>query len=74
MLPRLFRRHPREWGPLEWLAVFGLGVLVAVAITVAVTMARGPGRCGDDLRDIGGDCVGVTAEAFEADPGIEGLI
>ncbi|SEC97828.1 ABC transporter substrate-binding protein [Streptomyces melanosporofaciens] len=74
MLFRLFRRHPREWGPLEWLAVVGVGALVAVAITVVVNVAQGPGRCGDDLREIGGDCVGVTAEAFEADPGIESLI
>ncbi|EXU63509.1 mucin [Streptomyces sp. PRh5] len=74
MLLRLFRRHPREWGPLEWLAVVGIGALVAAAITIAVTMAQGPGRCGDDLRDIDGDCVGVTEEAFEAAPGIESLI
>ncbi|MFI0780428.1 ABC transporter substrate-binding protein [Streptomyces sp. NPDC021212] len=74
MLLRLFRRHPREWGPVEWLAVFGLGVLTAVTITVLVSMARGPGRCGDDLRDIGGDCIGVTANAFEADPGVKSLI
>lgn len=74
MLLRLFRRHPREWGPVEWLAVFGLGALAAVTVTVVVNMARGPGTCGDDLRDIDGDCVGVTANAFEADPGVESLI
>ncbi|MEU1799855.1 ABC transporter substrate-binding protein [Streptomyces sp. NPDC019937] len=74
MLLRLFRRHPREWGPVEWLAVFGLGALTAVAITVIVGMARGPGRCGDDLRDIDGDCIGVTENAFEADPGVTSLI
>ncbi|MGR3935976.1 ABC transporter substrate-binding protein [Streptomyces sp. BRA346] len=74
MLLRLFRRHPREWGPVEWLAVFGLGALAAAAIAVVVSMARGPGRCGDDLRDIDGDCVGVTADAFEADPGLKSLI
>ena len=74
MLLRLFRRHPREWGPLEWLAVLGIGVLVAAAITVTVNLAQGPGRCGDDLRDIDGDCVGVTEEAFEADPRVESLI
>ncbi|MGP4051254.1 ABC transporter substrate-binding protein [Streptomyces sp. 2A115] len=74
MLVHLFRRHPREWGPVTWLAAFGLGALVAAVITVIVSFARGPGRCGDDLREIGGDCVGVTADAFEADPGIASLI
>lgn len=74
MLLRLFRRHPREWGPVEWLAVLGLGALAAAAIVLLVSMARGPGKCGDDLRDIDGDCVGVTANAFDADPGIQSLI
>jgi hypothetical protein len=74
MLVRLFRRHPREWGPVEWTAVVGLGALIAVTITVVVGVARGPGRCGDDLREINGDCVGVTEKAFEADPGIASLI
>jgi ABC-type branched-subunit amino acid transport system substrate-binding protein len=74
MLLRLFRRHPREWGPVEWLAVFGLGALTATVITVIVFLVRGPGRCGDDLRDIGGDCVGVTAGTFEADPGVQSLV
>ncbi|MCX4903937.1 ABC transporter substrate-binding protein [Streptomyces sp. NBC_00878] len=74
MLVRLFRRHPREWGPVAWLAALGLGALVAVVITVIVGVARGPGRCGDELQEINGDCVGVTADAFEADPGIASLI
>lgn len=74
MLLRLFRRHPREWGPVEWLAVCGLGALAVAAITVILSMARGPGRCGDDLRDVGGDCIGVTADAFEADPSVKSLI
>ncbi|UQA90838.1 ABC transporter substrate-binding protein [Streptomyces halobius] len=74
MLLRLFRRHPREWGPVEWLAVLGFGVLAVLVITLLVSLVRGPGRCGADLRDIGGDCVGVTAGAFEADPGVQSLI
>jgi hypothetical protein len=74
MLVHLFRRHPREWGPVEWLAVLGLGALIAIVITAIVSFARGPGRCGDDLREINGDCVGVTADAFEADPDIASLI
>ncbi|TJZ44541.1 hypothetical protein FCH28_29840 [Streptomyces piniterrae] len=74
MLVRLFRRHPREWGPVEWLAVFGLGALTAILIIFVVGVLRGPGRCGNDLQEIGGDCVGVTAGAFEADPGIRSLI
>ncbi|KPC62806.1 ABC transporter substrate-binding protein [Streptomyces chattanoogensis] len=71
---RHLRRHPREWGPVEWLAVLVLGAVTAAVITVVVSFARGPGRCGPDLRDIGGDCVGVTAGAFAADPGVESLI
>ncbi|WP_407288733.1 ABC transporter substrate-binding protein [Streptomyces sp. BP-8] len=74
MLVRLFRRHPREWGPIEWLAAFGLGVLAALVIFSVVRLVRGPGRCGGDLQDIGGDCVGVTAGTFEADPAIAGLL
>ncbi|NGO13871.1 hypothetical protein G5C60_41330 [Streptomyces sp. HC44] len=74
MLIRLFRRHPREWGPVEWLAVCGLGALVAALTTVLVLVLRGPGRCGDDLRDVDGDCVGVTAGTFEADPGVQSLV
>ncbi|CAM5491319.1 Amino acid ABC transporter substrate-binding protein OS=Streptomyces alboniger OX=132473 GN=CP975_04275 PE=4 SV=1 [Streptomyces alboniger] len=70
----LFRRHPREWGPIEWAAVLGLAVVAGV-VTVLLTLgARGPGRCGDDLAEIGGDCVGVTEHAFDADPRAESLI
>ncbi|MFS8202390.1 ABC transporter substrate-binding protein [Streptomyces sp. CWNU-52B] len=70
----LFRRHPREWGPVEWLAVLGLGALLTAVIALFAGNTRGPGRCGDDLREVGGDCVGVTADAFEADPGLASLI
>lgn len=34
----------------------------------------GPGPCGGDLEEIGGDCVGVTEGAFKADPEIATLI
>lgn len=71
---RLFRRHPREWGPVEWLGVLCLGALAAALIAVLVNLVRGPGPCGEDLEKIGGDCVGVTEEVFEADPEIEPLI
>lgn len=74
MLVRLFRRRPREWGPVEWLAVLGLGAVTAVVITVLVSLVRGSGPCGDELEEIGGDCVGVTAGVFEADPEIASLI
>lgn len=74
MLVRLFRRHPREWGPVEWLAVLVLAALTAAVITVLVSLLRGPGPCGDDLEEIGGDCVGVTEGAFEADPELATLI
>ncbi|MCI3223183.1 ABC transporter substrate-binding protein [Streptomyces sp. NP-1717] len=74
MLVRLFRRHPREWGPVEWLAVLALLALTAAVIALVVSLLRGPGPCGDDLEEIGGDCVGVTEGVFEADPEIAGLI
>ncbi|MFD9868134.1 ABC transporter substrate-binding protein [Streptomyces niveus] len=74
MLVRLFRRHPREWGPVEWLAVLGLVALTAAVIALVVGQLRGPGPCGDDLEQIGGDCVGVTEGVFEADPEIASLI
>ncbi|WP_405674590.1 ABC transporter substrate-binding protein [Streptomyces sp. NBC_01511] len=74
MLVRLFRRHPREWGPVEWLVVLGIGALAAAVITALVLLVRGPGPCGGDLEEIGGDCVGVTEGAFKADPEIATLI
>ncbi|AZM51888.1 hypothetical protein DMA15_04200 [Streptomyces sp. WAC 01529] len=70
----LFRRHPREWGPIEWAAVLGLALVAGIAVAVVTLGARGPGRCGDDLRDLGGDCVGVTESAFDADPRLKSLI
>ncbi|MFC7303639.1 ABC transporter substrate-binding protein [Streptomyces monticola] len=70
----LFRRHPREWGPVEWVAVGGLAaVLAAVAAVLALTLP-GPGRCGADLHEVDGDCVGVTEHAFAADPALDSLI
>ncbi|MBC9725278.1 ABC transporter substrate-binding protein [Streptomyces sp. TRM68367] len=74
MLLRLFRRHPREWGPVEWLAGGVVVVLVVGALVLLANLLQGPGRCGADLKDIDGDCVGVTARAFEADPAVESLI
>ncbi|WP_079128509.1 ABC transporter substrate-binding protein [Streptomyces niveus] len=74
MLVRLLRRHPREWGPVDWLAVLGLGALTAVVITVLANLVRGPGPCGEDLEEIAGDCIGVTSGAFEADPEIASLV
>lgn len=74
MLVRLFRRHPREWGPVEWLAVLGLVALTAAVIALVVSLLRGPGPCGDELEEIGGDCVGVTEGVFEADPEVASLI
>ncbi|MGW0734908.1 ABC transporter substrate-binding protein [Streptomyces sp. NPDC002851] len=71
---RLFRRHPREWGPVEWLAGGALVLLVAGVLVLVVNLWQGPGRCGHDLEDIDGDCVGVTAGAFEADPAVASLI
>ncbi|MGV9880098.1 ABC transporter substrate-binding protein [Streptomyces sp. NPDC003006] len=70
----LFRRHPREWGPIEWAAVLGLALVAGVVAALLTLGARGPGRCGDDLRELGGDCVGVTEHAFDADPRVESLI
>ncbi|WP_447036028.1 ABC transporter substrate-binding protein [Streptomyces sp. DSM 118878] len=70
----LFRRHPREWGPIEWAGVLGLAVIAAVVTVLLALGARGPGRCGDDLAEIGDDCIGVTARAFDADPRLRSLI
>ncbi|KUL61805.1 ABC transporter substrate-binding protein [Streptomyces sp. NRRL S-1521] len=70
----LFRRHPREWGPIEWAAVLGLAVVAGVVTVLLALGARGPGRCGDDLAEIGGDCVGVTEHAFDVDPRLRTLV
>ncbi|MFF8645723.1 ABC transporter substrate-binding protein [Streptomyces sp. NPDC015345] len=70
----MFRRHPREWGPIEWAAASTVALVAAVVAALLTLGARGPGRCGDDLREIGGDCVGVTEHAFDADPRLAGLI
>ncbi|MEU1025644.1 ABC transporter substrate-binding protein [Streptomyces sp. NPDC005904] len=70
----LFRRHPREWGPIEWAAVLALALGAGVVAALLTHGARGPGRCGDELRELGGDCVGVTEHAFDADPRVGSLV
>lgn len=62
----LLRRRPGEWGPVEW--------TVAVALAAAVLAGGGyggwalwPGKCGEGLENVGGECVGVTDKAFDVD-------
>jgi ABC-type branched-subunit amino acid transport system substrate-binding protein len=70
----LLRRHPGEWGPVEW----ATAVVAAAAVAVlGVFVVRGllPGDCGEDLDEVGGECVGVTDESFPVqDADIRGLL
>jgi hypothetical protein len=66
--------HPGEWGPVERAAA----VLVAGA-TIGLGVWLGtwlwPGQCGHDLREVGGECVGVTDESFDVeDPDVQNLL
>ncbi|NBE54725.1 ABC transporter substrate-binding protein [Streptomyces boluensis] len=70
----LLRRHPREWGPVDWAVAFALTVLLAALVAFGWRELSGPGRCGDELTEVDGDCVGVTEYAFDADPALDGLV
>lgn len=70
----LFRRHPREWGPVDWVVAGGLAVLLGTLAVVLSHRLSGPGRCGDELTEADGECIGVTEYAFAADPALDSLI
>ncbi|MGW7270028.1 ABC transporter substrate-binding protein [Streptomyces sp. NPDC054864] len=68
----MFKNPPKEWGPLEWL-VAAVVVIALVGGLITWNSSR-PGPCGEGLEEIAGECVGVTAQAFDADEETKSLI
>ncbi|MER5438044.1 hypothetical protein [Streptomyces sp. NPDC002790] len=68
----MFGSRIREWGPLDWcVAAMVVLALVAGGIYGGSKLLR---TCDNGLNEIGGECIGVTAESFEADDDIGSLL
>ncbi|MFF3492468.1 ABC transporter substrate-binding protein [Streptomyces sp. NPDC002795] len=68
----MFGSRIREWGPLDWcVAAVVVLALVAGGIYGGSKLLR---TCDNGLSEIDGECIGVTAQAFEADDAITSLL
>ncbi|MFC4493749.1 ABC transporter substrate-binding protein [Streptomyces ovatisporus] len=68
------RVHPKEWGPLQRAAAV-VAAAAVVGLGAWLVNFLWPGPCGDDLEEVGGECVGVTDKAFPvADAGVQKLV
>lgn len=68
----MFGSRIREWGPLDWcVALVVVLALVAGGILGARKLMQ---KCDGGLHEVAGECVGVTEESFDADPGIDSLL
>ncbi|MGW2226855.1 ABC transporter substrate-binding protein [Streptomyces formicae] len=73
MLLSRLRRRRNGFGPLDK-AIAVVVPLVLIAVGVVVYLALRPDDCAGGLAKHGGECVGVTEDAFDADDDVEGLI